>query len=57
MYYEWLSIAWMVTALWLGFNGMSEKLLNGPSLNLYPKDRFHMLVPAISVRYCFYLYK
>ena len=45
MYYEWLSIAWMLIALWLGFQWYQRKTFKRAFLNLYP-DCYICLCPS-----------
>src|SRR6187399_1567017 len=46
MYYEWLSIAWMVTALWLGYQWYVRKTFKRAFFKPIPRI-LHMLVPVV----------
>jgi len=46
MYYEWLSIAWMVTALWLGYQWYVRKTFKRAFFKPTPRI-LHMLVPVV----------
>ena len=46
MYYEWLSIVWMLTALWLGFQWYQRKTFKRAFFKPIPR-LLYMLVPAI----------
>src|SRR5580765_4120689 len=46
MYYEWLSIAWMLTALWLGYQWYVRKSFKRAFFKPTPRI-LYMLVPAI----------
>jgi thiol-disulfide isomerase/thioredoxin len=46
MYYEWLSIAWMLTALWLGYQWYLRKTFKRAFFKPVPRI-LYMLVPAI----------
>ena len=46
MYYEWLSIAWMVTALWLGYQWYVRKTFKRAFFKPIPRI-LYMLVPLV----------
>jgi thiol-disulfide isomerase/thioredoxin len=45
MYYEWLSIAWMVIALWLGYQWYQRKNIKRAFFKPVPR-LIHLLIPA-----------
>jgi len=52
MYYEWLSIAWMLTALWLGYQWYERKTFKRAFFKPLPRI-LHMLVPLALFAFVF----